>query len=446
MSFIILLLLISPFKAFSQNFKVLSPKQLKLQEQITIATNILNSHQSLTTSSVLSLPLNDDNKITSYKQLLKIDEQTVILSQKLNDSLTNDYKALKQAEPYIYLLNQLEQTQKELFEDFTQLALNNNQNHDLQNNFTQDHLVIKYQKGRLTYEELSFFIQLEAQKNPQPPAVKEFLKQTTDLISLAYKAIDTQKAELINNSYFLAYLLCDSQVYRSAYKGDCFFTLNNKSELIDFLNSVSPSKWQELNQIFKNTGEYKNYSKYFDSSLSLNESLWILYNQDFIYDSYNQAWKQADFYRWLYFILREKAKQGVKNISWDELLNHLNEEKQTVDEIISQEIDFLVNDSLIREEKSKISAQLLQTRGEYFKTLNTVTDFFTKITFNEDSNCEDFSIITKRNLCFDEILNFISNQEEQQTDLKNKIDNNKKAIIFYAPHILNELKNQLNSQ
>ena len=414
------------------------------QEKFLKATQILEHNQSLDSQFSGEISWRQSEALSSYEDLLDADKKAVEISEEINKQ-SPIYQFFKNTEPYIYDLQDLEEKQKELFDLFLQTASNKNQNQAQQETFIQELKNIQTQRGRLSYEELSYLMRNAIYEDTQTEiTIEERLKQVIDWIASAYEQIHQEREWLLQQSYLFAYLLCDAQAYKNSYKGDCVFVINNKKELIDFLDSLSPKKWQELEELLKNTQEYKMFSKVFDSSTSLVETLWVLYNQAGAYNAYNLAVSMADFYRWMYFALREKVQQGLKQepFLWEDLWEKLDQEQNYSQNLNSKEVDFLMQDLVIQAEKDRLSKLILETQNEYFDTLNMLSIFFEiQLEFiSIDSFCQDLSILENRQLCFQEILNGMGTQTQVLEELKYQKEKNRQKILYYAPAIIQNLK------
>ena len=427
-----------PLSVFSQSFVELN------QQKIHTVIKLLEQNQLLILEDSSSILLTENEVISSYEELLETAESTLKLSEEI-DKQEILYPFFINTEPHVHELKSLEEKQQRFFTLFLETAESNNQNQSQKENFINDLQRIQNQRGRLSHKELSDFMRIAMQEDNQTGlSLEDRLKQVIDWISLAYEQIDQKREQLLQQSHLFAHVLCDSQVYRSSYKGDCVSIVRDKKELTDFLDSISPKKWQELEGLFKNTKEYEMFSRVFDPGIALTETLWVLYNQIGIYDSYNLAFQQADFYRWMYFTLRNKIQKGDQKevFYWEGLWDELNQEQKTVETLNSQELDFLMNDLVIQAEKDRLSKLILETQTQYFDTLNMVSIFFDIQlgSISIDSFCQDLSIVQNRQPCFQEILDGVENQEQKIKDLKIQRDKNRQRIVYYAPLIIQQLK------
>lgn len=297
---------------------------------------------------------------------------------------------------------------------------------------------IQDRKGSLIFTEIKQFIDFNRRERffSANLSLKQAFDQTINYIRSTYDQIDLEKQRLLELGHPVAFILCDSSFYKLS-QVNCLsaFQLKDRAKINFFINSLSPEKWRDLE--IKTREKIKTLS-YIKTS-RLEDNLWRL-AQESHFDKIHTLFRTADFFRWLYFNLREGLKSDPdSSFSWDFILEKLEKEQKEEENIILESITASVDSNQIGLEVTFHSNQMKDKEEDYFYALLEAKALIHKglsdldLDLREaDGSClaSKLNSASKWNSCIEKYFSFIASQEDLKEEWEKEL--NKKVKEFVA--------------
>ncbi|MBC6415557.1 MAG: hypothetical protein GDA46_04110 [Bdellovibrionales bacterium] len=434
-----LLFLFSSANAFEEDKnsknQALSEKLLNLErilESYVVSNTEFNlkSEDRLTYKEILEQEIYYLEELERFENFLKIYE----VVESFNDAfyklktLQDDLRAnFSKGDEFIFEINKIQRKIEDLKKQFFEL---------------------KRRRGNLSSKELREFIMFSYERLKDKdvlsdtPPLKEALDKTLNYIKAFYKDIDQEVEKLEAAGYSLSSIICNSSFHISD-KQDCLpiFYFNDKEKVRDFLDSLSPSRWQSFYKEFQTTSNLKAQKKIIDKEKVAENLIWFFNQNQFVYRNLSSFWKASDFYRWLYFILKEKLQESPKDFfSWNFVFDILKKQDEILKTLQDEMIHLSIEKEKLKKQNTfyleKIKAQELN----YFNLLNSIKEKFSllnvrleeKDLFCLAENLHTFSNITD---CINLYISFSSLEEwkEHLTETLNQ-------FVFSSVFIRDSLK------
>ena len=422
-------------------------------------------------------PLSDSNKIV-VKELepIKTQEESSIEQTELEEALNQTFEDILEKEKQ-YLIEKEEFDNFLILYDFLQsFKTDFNTLRKLQNKISISFLNVntavsknnkidkkmieigeRYKrmqdrKGNLLFTEIKQFIDFNMREKffSANLSLKQAFDQTINYIRSTYDQIDLEKQRLLESGHPVAFILCDSSFYKLS-QVNCLpiFELKDKTKMNFFINSLSPEKWQDLE--IKTREKIKTLS-YLDVS-HFEDNLWQL-AQESHFDKIHTLFRTTDFFRWLYFNLREELKSDPNSsFSWDVILEKLKKEQQEEENVILESITASMDENEINLEVTFYSNQMKEKEEDYFFALLETEDLINKGLSNLDIDLRETDIsclgsklnsTSKWNSCIEAYFSFIVSQEDLKEEWEKKLNEEIKELVASASSLKKYLESQSN--
>ena len=386
----------------------------------------------------------------AFKEILE-KEKNYLKEKEEFKKFLNLYHFLKTLKPSLYDLRELQHRIDEVFLDFNLAVLKNNQIDRKIEEFNKRYKNLEDKRGNLSFIEIEGFIDFKKDKEvfSTTESLKEASKQTITYIRSLYDQIDLEKERLLNLGSPIVSILCDSQFYKSS-QSACLpvFDLRDRKKLDFFIDSLSVEKWQELEKKTRETMGDSNYER----DLFLKESLgWLA--QDSELDGMKTLFKTTDFFRWVYFSLREELKAGVdpeSSFSWTLIVEKLEEEERERENLELDSVKLSFEEKQIETEIIFYSNQMQEKEEEYFDNLRVIPVISSVILEIDLENTEVscLELATKTAIewshCIEKYFNFLSFQEDLKDHWEKQLHESLKELIASASFLKSYLEKETN--
>ena len=393
----------------------------------------------------------EESLYRNFNELLEKEKNYLEKEEEFKKFL-NFYYFLQSLKPHFQILKELQGKISESFSNLNEVVMQNNQMNKETEEFHERHKSLENKRGRLNFIEIRSLIDFNREKEvfSRNGGLKKIFDETTVYIRSLYGQIDSEKERLLNLGNPVADILCDSDFYKSSMVS-CFsvFDLKDREKLEFFIDTLSPEKWQELDIKTQEIIDDSNYET------SLKESLWQL-AQDSDFSGIKTLFKTADFFRWIYFQLREELKAGVDpdlTFSWDLILEKLEEEKKEKQNIELESILISLNKTEVELKTLFYSNEMEEREREYFYSLvvaRVLIDsslYDLKVELEEtDISCLKLELRTtsKWSDCINKYFNFLVSQEDLKDQWEKDLNENLRELVARASSLKEQLENQSN--
>ena len=442
---------------FAETAQTSTARQLKeadssVQEKIALLEKILKSYSDQVDKEE-AVFLERENKFNSYEEVLQ-QELYYLQKRREFEEFLEFYRFLQDLKE---LLHAVKEAEAKIYEGFSFLDKMTFRMNEINRRFEEvekayDELQDK--RGILSLEEMNDFIDFmrRGKSFSANSSLRGALEKTVNDMQSIYEEIDEEIKSLKQRGYLLASLVCDSDFYKS-YRKNCLpiFSFQDRRTLEGFADSLGPDKWRKIYAQLKNTLEYKEVAKAVHEK-AFEEALWLLAQDNTAYSKLSALWQTADFYRWVYFTLKNELDTGVDseiNFSWRLLLNALENQQEKKQALVLEFVKLHVEEKRLKREKNTYIKELASKEEEYFFAFNglsvSVNEKIKQFSINleeTDIACleDDLNTALEWNDCINRSLSFISSQESAKREWELSLSEKLSQIVSSSIAVINDLK------
>ena len=384
-----------------------------------------------------------EEKITeTYNKIIKTEQSFLTEKEEFEDFLYL-YRFLQNLKHHFYNMKNL---QLEIYDSFSKLekiVINKNDIEKQIEEHKEAYTILKDKWGSLSsFVKIKQKIDFYKRKNvfTSNSNIKEVLKQMIAHIKSFYQKIDSKKQSFLQREIPIFRIICDSEIYKSSHISclSVFDVQKDVSHLNDFINFLSPEQWRNLEKEIQSSlvGNH-----YFQNNQDMSDVLLSSVQQSDLFEMIG-LFQEVDFFRWLYFTLRDSVQEGSLSseelFSWNFILEKLEEEQQEKENLEVSYSTISLNKQQLESESSSYSQKMHEKEEDYFVSLVSAQTLIDLSLSNSNLELEGTEIAcllshlnstSEWSVCIENYIQFLSSQEELKKTWESQLNQDLKKLV-----------------
>jgi len=392
------------------------------------------SYESFNELSPLLLETELQTRLNEHFKTILEKERSYLIDKSQFEDFLFFYNFLQSLKEYFDILGRLQIEIEDSFSRLNEAVSKNNEIDKKTLEIREQYNELGRRRGHLTLGEIRQVIIFNKSQGtfPSDLTLEEASNEVINDIRGIYDQIDLKKQSL--EEHPLSSLLCDSSFYKQS-QVNCLpiHVFRDEKKVSRFINSLSPNQWQILENRIQEQRSLNN---------DLIEDISLL-SRDAVFSEMKILFRRADFFRWVYFNLRDELRADTEDesFSWDLLLERAEEEQTTEDGFILEAITTSSKANQIELEVAFYSNQMSAKEEDYFNALLGIEDMLSATLPQLGLNLSgtNISCLTLKlnstaewNECIENYFNHLSFQEDIKTNWENALNQKVKELVASA--------------
>ena len=380
-----------------------------------------------------------EEKITeTYNEIIKR-EQSFLTEKEEFEGFLYLYRFLQSLKPHFYNMKDLQVEIHDSFSELNKAVVKKNVVDKQIEEYKKEYSKLKDKRGSLSLLKIEQKIDFYKRRDTfsSNSNIKEVLKQTQTYIKSFYQQIDSKKQSLLQRNIPIFRIICDSQIYKSSHTS-CLsiFDLQDKNNLDYFINSLSPEQWRSLKREIQPLGNVS-----LQNSKEMSAVLLDTVQQSDLLEMID-LFQEVDFFRWLYFTLRDSLQERSLSqeewFSWNLISEKLEEEQQKKENLETSYITISFDEKQFELERADYSKKMHEKEEEYFVSLVSAQSLISFALSNSNLELKgteiacllsDLNSTSQWSICIEKYIQFLSSQEELKKTWESHLNQNLKKLV-----------------